>query len=68
VNDSRVIAAAKNAVRVIVRRPHAHRFCEQYEDAPLTGFVVLDADGQFVGAVKLPSKTAVDTIVDMLGR
>jgi len=66
VNDKRVIEAAKNSVRVIVRRPHAYKFKEQHKDAPIPGLIVLDGDGRFVGGAPLPSKDAVDKIVRLL--
>ena len=55
-------------MKVIVRRPHAYKFKRQYEKAPIPGFVVLDADGEFVGGVKLPSKNAVAVVVELLGK
>ncbi len=65
-NDEQVIETSKNAVRVIVRRPHAYKFKHEHEDAPIPGLVVLDADGKFVGAVRVPSKNAVDKVVELL--
>lgn len=51
---------------MIVRRPHAYKFREQHEAAPIPGLVVLDADGKFVGGVKLPAKDAVEQTVALL--
>ena len=65
-NDERIIEASENAVKVIVRRPHAYKFKQQYRAAPIPGLVVLDGDGKFVGGVKLPSKNAVDAVVKLL--
>ncbi len=55
-------------MRIIVRRPHAYRFREQHEQAPIPGFVVLDHDGTFVGGVPLPSAHAVAKVVELLRR
>ena len=67
-SGKQVIEAANNAVKVIVRRPHAYKFKRQYKETPIPGFVVLDADGEFVGGVKLPSKNAVAAVVELLGK
>lgn len=67
-NDKKVIEASKNAVRVIVRRPHAYKFKREHQKAPIPGLVVLDAEGKFVGGVALPSKDAVDKLVEILKR
>ncbi len=63
-----VIEAAQNAVKVIVRRPHAYKFKRQYRSAPIPGFVVLDGDGKYIGGVALPSKDAVAEIVKLLDK
>lgn len=65
-NDSKLIEVAKTAVKVIVRRPHAYKFKQQHEDAPIPGLVVLDAEGKFLGAVALPSDKAVDRVLELL--
>lgn len=65
-NDKQVIAASDNAVKVIIRRPHAYRFKEQYEAAPIPGLVVLDREGRLVGGVRLPSRDAVARVVELL--
>ncbi len=59
-------AAKKRAVTVIIRRPHAYKFKSEYRNAPIPGIAVLDADGKFVGGVRLPSKDAVDAIIKLL--
>ena len=65
-NDEQVIEASKRAVRVIVRRPHAYKFKFEHRKAPIPGLVVLDADGEFVGGVRVPSKNAVERVVELL--
>lgn len=67
-NDPKVIAAAKNAVKVIIRRPHAYKFKQQHMKAPIPGFVVLDGDGKYLGGVRLPSDDAVEQITRLLKR
>ena len=59
-------AAKKRAVTVIIRRPHAYKFKGEHRKAPIPGVAVLDADGKFVGGVRLPSKDAVDAIIKLL--
>ena len=67
-NDERLIEASKDALRVIVRRPHAYKFRKEHGKAPIPGLVVLDAEGVFVGGVALPSKGAVEKAVGLLKR
>jgi len=55
-------------VTVIVRRPHAYKFQQEYRQAPIPGLVVLDADGKYVGGVALPSEAAVANLVELLGK
>lgn len=62
------MTAAKNAVTVIVRRPHAYKFKRQHRKAPIPGLIVLDADGEYLGGVALPSDGAANKIVELLGK
>ena len=65
-NDERVIEAANEAVRVIVRRPHAYSFLRDHRKSRIPGLVVLNAEGEFIGAVSVPSRTAVEKVVELL--
>lgn len=65
-NDEQVIEASSNAVRVIVRRPHAYKFKREHKQAPIPGLAVLDGEGKFVGGVALPSKNAVEKVLELL--
>lgn len=67
-NDEQLIAAARDAVRVIVRRPHAYKFRAEYERAIIPGLTVLDAEGRFVGATGLPSPGAAAKVIELLHR
>ena len=51
---------------LIVRRPHAYRFKEKYPKAPIPGVAILNAKGDWVGAVKMPSETAVEDLVETI--
>ncbi len=65
-NDERLIQAAKGAVSIIIRRPHAYEFKRDYRKAQIPGITVLNADGEFVGAVRVPSSQAVEKLVELL--
>ena len=67
-NDERLIEASREALRVIVRRPHAYKFQEEHKEAPIPGLVVLDSTGKYLGGVALPSRDAVERIVRLLGK
>ena len=58
--------AADYPVRIIVRRPHAYKFKSEHRKAPIPGLVVLNAEGEFVGGVALPSKGAAQRLVELL--
>lgn len=49
-----------------MRRPHAYKFKREHRKAPIPGLAVLDAEGNYVGGVPLPSKDAVAKIVELL--
>lgn len=66
-NDPRIIEATRDAIKVIVRRPHAYAFRKRYEEAKIPGLTVLDERGQLVGSVALPATDAVDRVVGLLG-
>jgi len=68
VNDKRLIAAAKDAVCVLVRRPHAYKFRAEHPGTPIPGLVVLDAEGKVKGAVALSATDAVEKMVELLVR
>ena len=63
-----MIEAAKNAVTVIVRWPHAYKFEREHRKAPIPGLAVLDAEGNYVGGVALPSEDAIAKVVELLGK
>jgi hypothetical protein len=65
-NDQKVVDAARDAVRIIIRRPHAYTFKMMHPFATIPGVTMLDANGKFVGSVGLPSKGAVDELVGLL--
>ena len=65
-NDPKVVAAAVDAVRIIIRRPHAYQFQMMHPFAMIPGVTILDANGRFVGSVALPSMNAVDEITEFL--
>ena len=67
-NDKQVIEAAKNAVTVIVRRPHAYKFKRDHSKSPIPGLVVLNGAGEYLGGVTLPSKSAVSDIVKLMDK
>ncbi len=60
-----MVEAARGAVTVIVRRPHAYRFATDHEGAKIPGIVVLDADGGVLGALALPADDAA-AIADLI--
>ena len=53
-------------MRVIIRRPHAYKVKRKYPKTPIPGLVVLDAEGEFLGAVALPSKDAAAKLTEIL--
>ena len=67
-NDKKVAAAAVEAVRIIIRRPHAYKVRAQYRKAPIPGLLVLDPKGKFLGGVALPSVDAAQQVAELLRR
>ncbi len=65
-NDQKVVDAAKDAVRIIIRRPHAYQFKTMHPFAIIPGVTILDANGRFVGSVPLPSMNAVEELTELL--
>ena len=55
-----------DAVRIIIRRPHAYQFQMMHPFAMIPGVTILDANGRFVGSVALPSTNAVDELTELL--
>ena len=53
-------------MRVIIRRPHAYKVKAKYPKTPIPGLVVLDAEGEFLGAVPLPSRNAAAKLAELL--
>ncbi len=65
-NDQKVVDAARDAVRIIIRRPHAYTFKMMHPFATIPGVTMLDGDGKFVGSVALPSRGAVEELTELL--
>ena len=65
-NDEKLIAAAQDAVRILIRRPHAYKFRSEHTGAPVPGLSVFDGDGQFLGGAALPSDDAVAKVTELL--
>ena len=55
-------------MRVIIRRPHAYKIKAKYPEARIPGLVVLDAEGEFLGALALPAKDAAARLAKLLKR
>ncbi len=53
-------------MRIIIRRPHAYQFQMRHPFAMIPGVTILNANGQFVGSVALPSMNAVEELIGML--
>ena len=53
---------------IIIRRPHAYEFKAQQKEAPIPGFVVLDADGKLVAKHDLKGDDAAATLVEMMDK
>lgn len=58
--------AAKEFVRIMIRRPHAYEFKKKYADAPIPGVAILDADGSFVDSHDLKGDSAAVELRDLL--
>ncbi len=55
-----------DAVRIIIRRPHAYQFQMMHPFAMIPGVTILNANGRFVASVSLPSTNAVEELTDLL--
>ena len=66
VNDPKLIKATKDAVRVLIRRPHAYKFRRDHPKAAIPSLAVLNAEGRLLGGSALPSGKAVSTIIELL--
>lgn len=66
VNDPKLIQASQNAVRVIIRRPHAYKFKRDHPKAAIPSLLVMNAAGKMLGGTAITSSNAVSTMVDLL--
>ena len=67
-NDPKLIEASENAVRVLIRRPHAYKFRRDHPKAAIPCLAIMNADGRLLGGTAVPAKNAVATIVGLLGK
>ena len=67
-NDPKLIEASKNAVRVLIRRPHAYKFRRDHPKAAIPCLAIMTADGRLLGGTAIPVKNAVATILGLLGK
>jgi hypothetical protein len=63
----KVVEASKAYVRIILRRPHAYEFKTKYEQAPIPGVIVLDAEGAWVGGFDFKGTKPVEDLLNLLG-
>ena len=61
-----LVKAAKETIRIIIRRPHAYIFRQSHPGATIPGLSVLDKNGRLLGSVKVPSLDAAKKVVDLL--
>lgn len=58
--NAKVVDASEKFICLIIRRPHAYWFNQQYSSAPIPGIAVLDASRKIVDTfpLLLPGQTA----------
>ena len=61
-----MLKAAKNTIRVMIRRPHAYKFARTYKGSQIPGLVLLSAKGKVLGSVRLPAPGGADKVVELL--
>lgn len=64
-NDAEFLKAAKDSVRILIRRPHAYRFRRNHSGAPIPGLVLLDTKGGTLDSARLPSRGGVKSLVEI---
>ena len=67
-NDSRIINATKNMVRVLIRRPHAYKFRRDHPNAGIPCLAILNGKGRLLGGAKIPSADAVEQLLTVVKR
>jgi hypothetical protein len=64
-NDEQFVKAAKNTVRILIRRPHAYRFRKDYPGTPIPGLVLMDSKGKVLDSIRLPARGGAKTLVEL---
>jgi hypothetical protein len=65
VNDSKLIKASKDLLRVIIRRPHAYKFLAKHPTSGIPCLAIMNGKGRLLGGVRIPS---ADAALDLIGR
>jgi len=59
------VQAAKDTIRILIRRPHAYKFRQDHAGTPIPGLVLLDVKGSMVGSARLPARGGVKTLLEI---
>ena len=64
-NDAEFVKAAKDTIRILIRRPHAYKFRRAHAKSPIPGLVLLDAKGRMLDSVRLPGRGGVKALLEI---
>ncbi len=67
-NDAEFVKAAKDTIRILIRRPHAYKFKRAHAKAPIPGLVLLDARGRMLDSVRLPGRGGVKALLEIFDK
>ena len=64
-NDAKFVKAAKDTIRILIRRPHAYKFRKDHTGTQIPGLVLLDVKGGMLESVRLPARGGVKSLVEI---